>query len=177
HRRAHGLHHRRADLRRLPGTGGPAPAQRAGAGAAEPHPQPSQRRNRPVDHAGLGGLPEHGEPMTPTRAPKGFVLLVVLAAAAVLSLIAAFIYTRTEDQLILSVAAQGQTIASTRATLAAERKLALYRANYPINVLNPLAAVPTYAQAQNPLPPIPPVPQIGDRELADYEAVALPAAA
>ena len=63
--------------------------------------------------------------MTRTRAPQGFVLLVVLAAAAVLSLIAAFIYTRTEDQLILSVAAKGQTVASTRATLAAERKLAM----------------------------------------------------
>ena len=113
--------------------------------------------------------------MTRTRAPQGFVLLVVLAAAAVLSLIAAFIYTRTEDQLILSVAAKGQTVASTRATLAAERKLAMYRANYPSALLNPLAAVPNYAQAQNPLPPLPAVPQIADRELADYEAVALPA--
>ena len=33
------------------------------------------------------------------RPPRGFVLLIVLVAAAVLSLIAAFIYSRTENQL------------------------------------------------------------------------------
>jgi len=69
--------------------------------------------------------------MKRTQAPRGFVLLVVLAAAAVLSLIAAFIYSRTENQLLLSVASRGQSMAAARATLAAERKLAIYRADYP----------------------------------------------
>jgi len=73
------------------------------------------------------------------RASRGFVLLIVLVAAAVLSLIAAFIYTRTENQLVLSVASRGQSIAAARATLAAERQLAIYRANYPgaLTVLTP----------------------------------------
>ena len=65
--------------------------------------------------------------MTWRRSPRGFVLLVVLAAAAVLSLIAAFIYSRTENQLLLSVSMRGQGLASARATLAAERTLALLR--------------------------------------------------
>ncbi|HEX4560633.1 MAG TPA: hypothetical protein VH113_02275, partial [Gemmatimonadales bacterium] len=65
------------------------------------------------------------------RTPRGFVLLIVLVAAAILSVIAAFIYSRTENQLVLSVASRGQSIAAARATLAAERKLAIYRSNYP----------------------------------------------
>jgi hypothetical protein len=66
--------------------------------------------------------------MTTSRRPRrGFVLLVVLAAAAVLSLIAAFIYSRTENQLLLSISMRGQSMASARATLAAERTLALLR--------------------------------------------------
>jgi hypothetical protein len=81
--------------------------------------------------------------------PRGFVLLLVLGAAAVLSLIAAFIYTRTEDQLVLSIVGRGQSIASARATLAAERTLALYRApfGYPQAVAN-LATARSYGEAQ-----------------------------
>ncbi len=79
--------------------------------------------------------------MSRTPAPRGFVLLVVLAAAAVLSLIAAFIYSRTENQLLMSIASRGQSIAAARATLAAERQLAVYRSNYPaaLTVLTPAA--------------------------------------
>ena len=80
------------------------------------------------------------------RAPRGFVLLLVLVAATLLSLIAAFIYSRTENQLLLSVASRGQSIAAARATLAAERQLAIYRANYPAS-LNTLTATTDYATA------------------------------
>jgi hypothetical protein len=80
------------------------------------------------------------------RASRGFVLLIVLVAAAVLSLIAAFIYSRTENQLVLSVASRGQSIAAARATLAAERQLAIYRANYPA-ALTVLTATTDYATA------------------------------
>lgn len=65
--------------------------------------------------------------MTRPTSHRGFVLLVVLAAAAVLSIIAAFIYSRTENQLMLSVSARGQSLAAARATNAAERTLALLR--------------------------------------------------
>ncbi|RPH68578.1 MAG: hypothetical protein EHM78_18420 [Myxococcaceae bacterium] len=86
-----------------------------------------------------------------TRAapPRGFVLLLVLGAAAVLSLIAAFVYTRTEDQLLLSISARGQSIASARATLAAERTLAVYRApfGYPAAVAS-LGMAKSYEEAQ-----------------------------
>ena len=84
-----------------------------------------------------------------TSQPRGFVLLVVLGAAAVLSLIAAFIYTRTENQLLLSVSARGQSIAAARATLAAERTLAVYRApfGYPATAINNLPIVGSYAEA------------------------------
>jgi hypothetical protein len=86
--------------------------------------------------------------MKRASSPRGFVLLVVLGAAAVLSLIAAFIYTRTEDQLLMSVAGRGQSIASSRATLAAERTLAVYRApfGYPTAVAN-LAVMRSYDEA------------------------------
>lgn len=79
------------------------------------------------------------------RPSRGFVLLIVLVAAAVLSLIAAFIYSRTENQLVLSVASRGQSIAAARATLAAERQLAIYRANYPpaLTVLTPTTSYAT----------------------------------
>ena len=80
------------------------------------------------------------------RASRGFVLLIVLVAAAVLSLIAAFIYSRTENQLTLSVASRGQSIAAARATLAAERQLAIYRANYP-TTLTTLTPTTDYATA------------------------------
>jgi hypothetical protein len=80
---------------------------------------------------------------------RGFVLLLVLCAAAVLSLIAAFVYTRTEDQLVLSITGRGQNIASARATLAAERTLAVYRApfGYPQAVAN-LGTASSYDDAQ-----------------------------
>src|SRR5262249_25620919 len=80
------------------------------------------------------------------RPPRGFVLLVVLVAATLLSLIAAFIYTRTENQLLLSVTSRGQSIAEARATLAAERQLAIYRVNYPAG-LTTLTATTDYATA------------------------------
>jgi hypothetical protein len=99
---------------------------------------------------------------------RGFVLLVVLAAAAVLSLIAAFIYSRTEDQLMLSITTRGQSLAAARATLAAERKLAIYRANYPITALNALNPVASYAVALT-LPQ-----QVGDREFANYDKATYP---
>jgi hypothetical protein len=85
---------------------------------------------------------------SPGNSRRGFILLVVLAAAAVLSLIAAFIYSRTENQLLVSVALRGQSVASTRATLAAERTLAIFRApTYaPTTVLN-LPTHNTYADA------------------------------
>jgi|KBSMisStaDraftv2_1062788.scaffolds.fasta_scaffold367883_2 hypothetical protein len=81
------------------------------------------------------------------RSSRGFVLLIVLIAAAVLSLIAAFIYNRTENQLIMSVASRGQSIAAARATLAAERQLAIYRANYPA-ALTTLTSTTDYATAK-----------------------------
>jgi len=86
--------------------------------------------------------------MNTPNPPRGFVLLVVLGAAAVLSLIAAFIYSRTENQLLLSISARGQSIAAARATLAAERTLAVYRApfGYP-TAINNLAIVGSYAEA------------------------------
>ncbi|HZW89758.1 MAG TPA: hypothetical protein VFF12_11825 [Myxococcaceae bacterium] len=80
------------------------------------------------------------------KTSRGFVLLIVLVAAAVLSLIAAFIYTRTENQLVLSVASRGQSIAAARATLSAERQLAIYRANYP-PALTTLTPTTDYATA------------------------------
>jgi hypothetical protein len=64
---------------------------------------------------------------SPRKPQRGFILLVVLTAVAVLSLIAAFIYSRTENQLLLSVAARGQSMAAARATYAAERTLAIFR--------------------------------------------------
>lgn len=81
------------------------------------------------------------------KTSRGFVLLIVLVAAAVLSLIAAFIYSRTENQLLLSVASRGQSIAAARATLAAERQLAVYRANYP-PALTTLTPTTDYATAK-----------------------------
>lgn len=105
--------------------------------------------------------------MNRPQAPRGFVLLVVLAAAAVLSLIAAFIYSRTENQLLLSVASRGQSIAGARATLAAERKLAIYRANYP-GGLTALTPTTDYATAVV-------NGWTGDRELQNLDRVAWPA--
>jgi hypothetical protein len=98
---------------------------------------------------------------------RGFILLVVLAAAAVLSLIAAFIYSRTENQLLLSVSARGQSIASSRATLAAERKLAIYRAAYP----GGLSILPTFADYATAVA----ANQTGDREFQNLDKALYPA--
>jgi hypothetical protein len=92
---------------------------------------------------------------------------VVLAAAAVLSLIAAFIYSRTEDQLLLSVTSRGQSIASSRATLAGERKLAIYRVSYPGATLGALIPQANYQAALA-------AGQVGDREFANYVKAAYP---
>ena len=104
--------------------------------------------------------------MTASR-PRGFVLLIVLVAAAILSLIAAFIYSRTEDQLVLSVAARGQSIAAARATLAAERKLAIYRVAYPpaLTTLTPTTGYQAAITAG----------MTGDRELQNLSKAAYPA--
>ncbi|HVP59212.1 MAG TPA: hypothetical protein VMT11_01490 [Myxococcaceae bacterium] len=101
------------------------------------------------------------------RPSRGFVLLIVLVAAAVLSLIAAFIYSRTENQLLLSVASRGQSMAAARATLAAERKLAIYRANYPggLTTLTPTTSYAT-AIANG---------WTGDREIQNLDKVTWPA--
>ena len=102
-----------------------------------------------------------------SKAARGFVLLIVLVAAAILSLIAAFIYSRTENQLLLSVASRGQSMAAARATLAAERKLAIYRANYPA-ALTTLTPTTDYATAiLN--------GWTGDRELQNLDKVTWPA--
>jgi len=101
------------------------------------------------------------------KASRGFVLLIVLVAAAILSLIAAFIYNRTENQLILSVASRGQSIAASRATLAAERKLAIYRANYP-GGLTTLTPTTDYATAMA-------NGWTGDREFQNLDKIAWPA--
>ena len=108
--------------------------------------------------------------MTRPTPRRGFVLLVVLAAAAVLSLIAAFIYSRTEDQLVLSVASRGQSMAASRATLAAERKLAIYRTSYPSGIVGVLLPVNDYATALTSLPK-----QVADREFANYDRATYPA--
>jgi hypothetical protein len=79
---------------------------------------------------------------------RGFILLVVLAAAAVLSLIAAFIYSRTENQLLVSISLRGQSMAAARATQAAERTLAIFRApTYAPNAVLALLTSNTYADA------------------------------
>jgi hypothetical protein len=95
------------------------------------------------------------------RSSRGFVLLVVLCAAAVLSLVAAFIYSRTENQLMMSIASRGQSIAASRATLAAERKLAIYRVNYP-PALGTLAPSLNYAAAVA-------AAQVADLEFWNYD--------
>ena len=81
------------------------------------------------------------------RPARGYVLLIVLAAVAVLSVVAAFVHTETESQLVMSAALKGQAVASSRATLAAEAYLAQYKANYPTNTINLLPTFDTYADA------------------------------
>src|SRR5262249_34310862 len=145
----------------LPAAGRGRPAD------AQPRPLACDRRHRPGDHAELGAVPELGDAMTRPEPQRGFVLLLVLVAAAVLSIIAAFIYRRTEDQLLMSVAARGQSLAAARATLAAERKLAIYRAAYPggLTILTPAASYDTAADAG----------YVADREFQNLDKTTWPA--
>jgi hypothetical protein len=81
------------------------------------------------------------------RRPRGYVLLIVLAAVAVLSVVAAFVHAETENQLVLTATLKGQSVASSRATLAAEAYLAQYKANYPQATLSLLPTFVSYADA------------------------------
>lgn len=84
---------------------------------------------------------------TSARAARGYILLIVLAAVAVLSVVAAFVHTQTESQLVMTAALKGQAVAASRATLAAEAYLALYKANYPNASLALLPSFDNYADA------------------------------
>jgi hypothetical protein len=81
------------------------------------------------------------------RRSGGYVLLIVLAAVAVLSVVAAFVHTETENQLVMTAALKGQSIASSRATLAAEAYLAQYKSNYPSATINLLPTFDNYTDA------------------------------
>jgi hypothetical protein len=83
-------------------------------------------------------------PLPPAR---GFVLLIVLAAVAVLSVVAAFVHSETENQLVMTAALKGQSLASSRATLAAEAYLAQYKSNYPQNTISLLPTFDSYTDA------------------------------
>jgi hypothetical protein len=65
------------------------------------------------------------------NAERGYVLLIVLAAVAVLSVLAAFVHSQTESQLIVTTALKGQSVAASRATLAAQAYLATFRSKFP----------------------------------------------
>jgi hypothetical protein len=78
---------------------------------------------------------------------RGYVLLIVLAAVAVLSVVAAFVHAESEGQLIMTSSLKGQAIASSRATLAAEAYLAQYKSNYPTATLALLPSFNSYADA------------------------------
>lgn len=81
------------------------------------------------------------------KARRGYVLLIVLAAVAVLSVVAAFVHSQTENQLVLTSALKGQSVAASRATLAAEAYLAQYKANYPAGTINLLPSFSSYLDA------------------------------
>ncbi len=85
--------------------------------------------------------------MSSHRAERGYVLLIVLAAIAVLSVLAAFVHSQTENQLVLTSTLKAQSVASSRATLAAEAYLAKYQANYPSSTLALLPSFDSYADA------------------------------
>lgn len=87
------------------------------------------------------------KPSPSVRPPRGYVLLIVLAAVAVLSVVAAFVHAETENQLVLTTSLKGQSVASSRATLAAEAYLAQYKSNYPSNTINLLPTFNSYAAA------------------------------
>jgi hypothetical protein len=85
--------------------------------------------------------------MKPRDSSKGYVLLIVLAAVAVLSVVAAFVHTETENQLVMTSALKGQSVAASRATLGAEAYLAKYKSNYPANTINLLPSFGSYTDA------------------------------
>jgi hypothetical protein len=87
------------------------------------------------------------KPSPSARPAPGYVLLIVLAAVAVLSVVAAFVHSETENQLVMTAALKGQSVASSRATLAAEAYLAQYKSNYPSNTLNLLPTFDNYTDA------------------------------
>jgi hypothetical protein len=87
--------------------------------------------------------------MRPSKSERGYVLLIVLAAVAVLSVVAAFVHAESEGQLVMTSALKGQSLASSRATLAAEAYLAQYKANYPQNTINLLPSFDSYTDAQD----------------------------
>jgi hypothetical protein len=82
--------------------------------------------------------------MSAARAERGYVLLIVLAAVAVLSVLAAFVHTQTENQLVMTTALKGQSVAASRATLAANAYLAQYKVNYN-NIQASVSLLPTFA--------------------------------
>jgi hypothetical protein len=86
-------------------------------------------------------------PRTSPRSPRGYVLLIVLAAVAVLSVVAAFVHSESESQLVVTAMLKGQSVASARATLAAEAYLAQYKANYPTSTLSLLPTFDSYTDA------------------------------
>ncbi|HMK71787.1 MAG TPA: hypothetical protein VK454_00530 [Myxococcaceae bacterium] len=83
----------------------------------------------------------------PSSPPRGYVLLIVLAAVAVLSVVAAFVHSQTENQLIMTTALKGQSVAASRATLAANAYLAQYKVNYPQASLSLLPTFASYTDA------------------------------
>jgi hypothetical protein len=85
--------------------------------------------------------------VTSVRHTRGYVLLIVLAAVAVLSVVAAFVHTETESQLVLTTSLKAQSVASSRATLGAEAYLAQYKANYPQATIGLLPSFDSYAAA------------------------------
>jgi hypothetical protein len=87
------------------------------------------------------------KPLPAASPANGYVLLIVLAAVAVLSVVAAFVHAETENQLVMTAALKGQSVAASRATLAAEAYLAQYKSNYPSNTLNLLPVFDSYTDA------------------------------
>jgi hypothetical protein len=81
------------------------------------------------------------------RPQGGYVLLIVLAAVAVLSVVAAFVHSESEAQLVMTSMLKGQSLASSRATLAAEAYIAQYKANYPSSTLSLLPTFDSYTDA------------------------------
>jgi hypothetical protein len=85
--------------------------------------------------------------MSSARRPQGYVLLIVLAAVAVLSVLAAFVHTQTQNQLVMTTALKGQSVAASRATLGAEAYLAQYKSNFPQASVSLLPTFSSYTDA------------------------------